>query len=114
AEALLGLYGERSQEVASELALLLEAARDFARAADHFQQAAQNAVRVCANREAVVLARRGLELLGTLPDTPERARKELALQITLGPPLMATKGWPAPEVERTYSRAHELCRQVGE
>ena len=49
-----------------------------------------------------------------MPDTPERARKELALQITLGPPLMATKGWTAPEVERTYRRAQELCRQVGE
>ena len=114
AEALLGFYGERSHEVAAELALLLEAARDFARAADYFLLAAQNAVRVFANQEAVVLARRGLELLGTLPDTPERARKELALQITLGPALMATKGWSAPEVERTYMRAHELCRQVGE
>ena len=114
AEALLGFYGERSHEVAAELALLLEAARDFARAADYFLLAAQNAVRVFANQEAVVLAARGLELLGTLPDTPERARKELALQITLGPALMATKGWSAPEVERAYMRAHELCRQVGE
>ena len=114
AEALLGFYGERSHEVAAELALLLEAARDFARAADYFLLAAQNAVRVFANQEAVVLARRGLELLATLPDTPERARKELALQITLGPALKATKGWTAPEVERAYMRAHELCGQVGE
>ena len=79
-----------------------------------FPAGGQNAARVFANQEAVVLARRGLELLATLPDTPERARKELALQITLGPALMATKGWTAPEVERTYTRAHELCRQVGE
>src|SRR5262249_48668658 len=27
---------------------------------------------------------------------------------------MATLGFPAPEVERTYRRAHELCRQMGE
>jgi predicted ATPase len=27
---------------------------------------------------------------------------------------MATKGFSAPEAERTYRRAHELCRQVGE
>ena len=29
-------------------------------------------------------------------------------------PLIATKGWTAPEVERAYTRAHELCRQLGE
>ena len=113
AQALLGYYGEKSAAVAAELALLLEAAREFARAADYFLLAAQNAARIFANQEAVVLARRGLELLETLPDTPERARKELALQITLGPALMATKGWTAPEVERTYTRAHELCRAGG-
>ena len=27
---------------------------------------------------------------------------------------MTTKGWPAPEVERAYRRARELCEQVGE
>lgn len=114
AEAMLGYYGEKSGAVAAELALLLEAARDFARAADYFLLAAQNAVRVFANQEAVVLARRGLDLLGALPDGLERARKELTLQITLGTPLMAIKGYHAPEVERTYTRAEELCRQVGE
>jgi predicted ATPase len=114
ARALLGHHGEKSAAVAAELALLLEAAREFARAADYFRQAAENAARVFANREAVVLARRGLELLKSLPDTPERARQELALQITLGPPLMATTGWAALEVEKTYRRAQELCGQVGE
>ena len=96
------------------MALLLEVARDFSRAADYFLAAARNAARIFANQEAIVLARRGVEMLASLPDTPERARKELSLQITLGTPLMATLGFPAPEVERTYRRAHELCRQIGE
>ena len=114
AQAVVGYYGEKSVAVAGELALLLEAAREFTRATDYFLQAAQNAARLFANQEAVVLARRGLELLATLPDTPERARKELTLQLTLGPALKDTKGWTAPEVEETYTRAHELCEQVGE
>jgi serine/threonine protein kinase/tetratricopeptide (TPR) repeat protein len=114
AQALLGYYGEKSGDVAAELALLLEAARDFARAADYFLVAAQNAVRICANQEAIVLARKGIEVLASLPDTPERARKELALQITLGPSLFATKEWAAPEVEEAYTRAHALCRELGE
>jgi len=114
AQALLGYYGEKSVDVAAELALLLEAARDFAQAADYFLVAARNAARVFANQEAVVLARRGIELLASLPDSPERARKELALQITLGPALFATKDWTAPEVEKAYTRAHVLCRELGE
>jgi predicted ATPase len=114
AQALLGSYGDKSADVAAELALLLEAARDFTRAADYFLMAAQNASRVCANHEVVVLAHRGIELLGSLPDTPERARKELALQITLGPALFSTKHWMAPEVEATYRRAYDLCRKLGD
>jgi predicted ATPase len=36
------------------------------------------------------------------------------LQLALGPSLMATKGYAAPEVERTYARARVLCQQLGE
>jgi predicted ATPase len=32
----------------------------------------------------------------------------------LGVPLAATRGFAAPEVEHTYARARELCRQVGD
>jgi tetratricopeptide (TPR) repeat protein len=60
AEALLGYHIEQSAAVASELALLFEAGRDFARAADAFMAAAQNAARVYANQEAVVLLGRAL------------------------------------------------------
>jgi tetratricopeptide (TPR) repeat protein len=60
AEALLAYYGEQSAAVASELALLFEAGRDFARAADAFVVAAQNATRVYANQEAVALLGRVL------------------------------------------------------
>ena len=55
-----------------------------------------------------------VELLNTLPDTPERAQHELVLQTLLGPALMATRGYAAPEVGKAYTRALELCRQVGE
>jgi predicted ATPase len=114
AQALVGYYREKGADVAGELAMLWEAAREFWRAAACFLQAAQNAARLFANQEAVVLARRGLKLLEALPDGPERARQELALQIALGPPLIATKGWMHPEVERTYTRAQALCSEVGE
>src|SRR5256886_14457304 len=53
AQALVDYYGEKSTALAAELALLWEAARDFPRAVDCFLLAAQNAVRVFANHEAV-------------------------------------------------------------
>jgi serine/threonine protein kinase/predicted ATPase len=112
ARALLGHYGEKSPTVATELALLFEAARDPAQAATHYLHAAENAVRVSASREAVVLARRGLALLQTLPETPARARQERALLLALGVSLVATQGFASPEVEQTYVRARALCREA--
>ena len=80
----------------------------------HWQKAGQRASQHSAHVEAINNLTRGLELLNTLPDTPLRAQQELMLQITLGPALQATKGPAAPEVERVYARARELCQQVGE
>jgi predicted ATPase len=53
-------------------------------------------------------------LLQTLPDVPERIQQELALQLTLGPALVATKGWAAPEVGAAYNRVRDLCPHTGE
>ena len=41
---------------------------------------------------------------GVAGHAPSAPARNCALQITLGPPLMTTKGWTAPEVERTYTR----------
>jgi len=46
----------------------------------------------------------------TLPETPDRAQQELDLQAALGPALMVTKGFAAPQVVRAYARARELCQ----
>jgi predicted ATPase len=80
----------------------------------HWQQAGERAVQRSAYVEAISHLAKGLELLKTLSDTPARAQRELTLQIALGVPLMATKGVGGSEVEQTYARARQLCRQVGE
>jgi predicted ATPase len=114
ANALLAFHDDDGSVVASELALLYEAARDAERSARHFLLAAENAVRLFAGQEAAALSQRGLDLITTLPTTSERARLELALQITLSVTLTATKGWGATEVETAWLRARTLCEQVGE
>jgi len=110
ANALLAYQGERSSESASELAFLFEAARDLPRASHHFLIAAQNAARVFANREAIVLAQRGLDALQTLPESSTRAEQELALLLTLASPLAVVKGYAHSEVEETLLRAQSLWR----
>jgi TOMM system kinase/cyclase fusion protein len=80
----------------------------------YWQRAGQRAGQRSAHAEAIAHLSKGLELLQSLPDTPERARQELGLQVTLGPALMIAKGWGAPEVEYVYARARALSQQVGE
>ena len=80
----------------------------------YWQQAGQQAIERFGNQEAISHLRQGLELLKTLPETRERDQQELILQITLGGPLVMTKGYAGPEVGAVLARAQELCRQGGE
>ncbi len=108
------IYGERAREIAAELAMHFERGSNYKQAVKYLQHAAENAIRRFAYREAVGLSRRGLELLGRLPDTPERAQQELCLQLTLGVPLIATEGYAAPDVGSVYLKARKLYEQLGE
>src|SRR5262249_7017091 len=67
-----------------------------------------------ANAEAVSHFTKGLELLGSMPDSTERIQRELGLQMALGGALMAIKSQAAPEAGKAYTRALELCRRLGE
>jgi TOMM system kinase/cyclase fusion protein len=80
----------------------------------YWQRAGQRAIERSANLEAIEHLTKGLQLLTTLSDTPERLQQEMRIQMALGQAWMAAKGQGVPEVERAYSRARELCRQVGE
>ncbi|HEY3394222.1 MAG TPA: protein kinase [Lacipirellulaceae bacterium] len=114
AHALVSHYGEKSAGLAAELAMLFEAGRDYERAIDYYLLAAQNAARIFAHHEAVAMVRRGLTQLEMLPDTPERASRELSMQMTLGMQLQIAQGYAAPEVEHVYDRSSALCKQMPE
>lgn len=107
------VYGERAREIAAELAMHFERGANYGLAVNYLQQAADNDLRRFAYQEAVVLSRRALELLERVPDTPERSRQELSLHIALGVPLIATEGYAASSAGAAYTRARELCRELG-
>jgi tetratricopeptide (TPR) repeat protein len=114
AQTLSGCYGKQSTVVASELAFLFEAARDWSRASEYYLAAARNASEVFANQEAGALAQRGLKMLRLLPESNQRGKQELTLQMMLGQSLMVARGYAVPEVERAFVRARELSLELGE
>jgi predicted ATPase len=83
-----------------------------AQAVRYWHQAGQHAIQRSAHAEAIAHLTQGLAILKTLPHTPERARQELAFQTSLGPALMALRGYGAEEVEHVYRRARELSQEV--
>ena len=77
-----------------------------------WQRAGHQALERSAYVEAISHLTTGLDVLQHLPETPERHRHELDLQLTLAQALHASKGQAAPQVEQAYARARELCGQV--
>ena len=112
--ALEELYGPEAEQVAARLAWHFERAGLAEQAIDYLIQAARQAVRLGANDQVVEHCTRGMALLETLSDAAKKTEQELALQILQGNVFVATKGYGSPEVKMTFSRAHELCRQVGQ
>jgi predicted ATPase/class 3 adenylate cyclase len=80
----------------------------------YWQRAGERANERSANVEAISHLTKGLAVLQTLPETPERLQRELTLQTVLGRALRDAKGYGDPAVEQAYTRARELCRQIGE
>jgi predicted ATPase/class 3 adenylate cyclase len=83
-------------------------------AIDYWLRAGQAEIARSATAEAITQLTKGLELIPALPDDAARWRRELELQVALGVALMAAKGWAAPEVGLTNTRARDLCERLGD
>jgi predicted ATPase len=91
-----------------------EAGRN-AQAVSYWHKAGQRAaMERSAHVEAIAHLRQGLELLQTLPETPECTQREVDMLIALGTSLRATQGTGALEVGETYTRARQLCQHLEE
>ena len=83
-------------------------------ASGYWLAAGRLAARRSANSEAVAHLRRGIAALRGLPETVERNRLELALQLALGPALVSSRGFGDAEASTGYQRAAELARRLGD
>jgi len=112
-EVLHGAGTDERAVIVPQLAWHFEQAGMPARAVEFFQQAGERAVRMSANKEAISHLRKGLDLIQLLPDTRERARRELALLLAMVVPTIETQSWAAPELGPVYARTRELGQELG-
>jgi adenylate cyclase len=83
-------------------------------AVGYLLQASEQAMGLGAYPEAITQLNQGLELLETMPDSSQRARQELRLQLLLGSALQTSEGYSHPAAVRALRRAKMLCDQVGD
>jgi class 3 adenylate cyclase/predicted ATPase len=126
------LLRSKRQQIHADIAAILE--HDFPELAEnqpeilayHYQEAAnhqqailcwfksgQRAIKHSANVEAIANFRKALQLLNALPETPERTRQEIDIQLALGIPLIAVQGYVSAETREAFSRARALCLRLG-
>ena len=85
----------------------------MAQALPYWQRAGQRAIQRSAYAEAIGHLSKGWRCSRPCQTRPSASSKSLSAD-HLGPALMNIKGQAAPEVEQTYARARELCRQIGD
>jgi len=107
-------YGERADEIATELAHHYSLANIKNKAIQYFRVAGERAVARGAVVEAEEQYRCALKLLGELPQTIDRDQQELVLQLALSNVLWGSRSWAHSETKRAYTRALELSERLGE
>jgi len=112
--ALETLYSNSLDDHLDGLAHHYGRCENFDKAVEYLGRAGNQAMQRSAYTDAINGLTTAIDLVQKLPDTPERTRRELLLQLAVGPASITIKGWGAQEVRRAYARARELCEQLGD
>ena len=112
-EALEELHGAQATQIAVQLARHYEQAGLAVKAIEQLHLAAKQAMRLGAYREAVADLQRGLTLLGSMPESPERAQRELRLRMALSGLLAPVYGVGDNTRADTVAPAVALGRRAG-
>jgi class 3 adenylate cyclase/tetratricopeptide (TPR) repeat protein len=78
----------------------------------YWQAAGERALTRFANVEAITHFKKALAQVTTLPESEDRARRELNLLTNIGNALTAINGYAASEAEHIFARARALCQTV--
>ncbi len=113
AERKAAAWGDRSPEIATELARHFAAAGDAAQASRFFAISGDSAASVSANDEAVGQLEKALLWTERVPASPERNGQELMIRLALSPPLASTEGYATTRIARNLRRIEELIEATG-
>jgi len=86
----------------------------LSRAVGYWTKAGKLASARTNNLEAIAHLRKGLEVLAEIPKSVQRDRLELELQVTLGSPLLALRGYTSEEAGNAYANARILSDRLGD
>ena len=111
AAILTSHFSELSESQPEILAYHYSEAGNHELATQSWYQAGQRALAHSANIEAIAHFRKALAALNALPDTLERTKQEIRVQLALGIPLIAVQGYAAEETRETFERALTLCQK---
>jgi DNA polymerase III delta prime subunit len=107
-------YGNRTAEIAAELANHYRQANRPDKAVRFFELAAERTAERRAYRETEQHYRDALAMLLTQPESFERNDQELRLQLALGGVLALTRGWSAVDADEVYTRSLALAEVIAD
>jgi predicted ATPase len=113
-QALESMFAEQLDDHLGQLAHHYSRSDNVSKAVEYLGRAGQQALQRSAHADAIGSLTAALDLLHKLSDSPERIQRELLLQLAVGSALIAVKGWAAPDVERVFTHARELCERLGD
>ena len=108
AETLESQFAEIAERQPELLARHYNEAGQIEKAASLWAKAGQQSLARSALVEAAEQLRRALDLIATLPGTPELRRTQIKLQVALITPLLHVKGYGAPEAKAAMEQAEAL------
>ncbi|MFO1069269.1 MAG: adenylate/guanylate cyclase domain-containing protein [Geminicoccaceae bacterium] len=108
-----GAYGQGAGTLELLARHLTEAER-YAEAVPCWQRAGEQAALRSAHVEAIAHLNQALEVLTRLPASRQRSHDQVVLLTALAGPLIATKGYGAPETVAVFERARPLAEEVGD
>jgi predicted ATPase/class 3 adenylate cyclase len=114
AEVLISKFQQLSETRPELVAHHYSVAQMGIAAAGYWRKAGELALARSAIVEACAHINKGLGELATSVKSALRIKEEVTLLIALGAALTALKGYASPEVERTYARASDLCRELND
>ncbi len=114
ARILIDHFPETAERQPEMVADHFRSANDVDNAVDYLVKAAKLSARRSGFVEAIAQLETASGLLASVPRSKDRLRLELSVQRTLGGIYAEYRGFSSAECGRAYTRALELCRELGD